>query len=78
MLGGHGFVKFAFGQFRIVDAFRSRLQLLLFAGFVCQQASFRDYRVNLRHEGHSRRRYAYEARKGSSGHLTILHVILLV
>ncbi len=21
MLGGHGFVKFAFGQFRIVDAF---------------------------------------------------------
>lgn len=29
MLGGHGFVKFAFGQFRIVDAFRSRLQLLL-------------------------------------------------
>ena len=57
MLGGHGFVKFAFGQFRIVDAFRSRLQLLLFAGFVCQQASFRDYRVNLRHEGHSRRRY---------------------
>ncbi len=34
---------------------RSRLQLLLFAGFVCQQASFRDYRVNLRHEGHSRR-----------------------
>ena len=57
MLGSHGFVKFAFGQFRIVDAFRSRLQLLLFAGFVCQQASFRDYRVNLRHEGHSRRRY---------------------
>ena len=55
MLGSHGFVKFAFGQFRIVDAFRSRLQLLLFAGFVCQQASFRDYRVNLRHEGHSRR-----------------------
>lgn len=57
MLGSHGFVKLAFGQFRIVDAFRSRLQLLLFAGFFCQQASFRDYGVNLCNEGHLQRRY---------------------
>ena len=57
MLGRHGFVKLAFGQFRIVDAFRSRLQLLLFAGFFCQQASFRDYGVNLCNEGHLQRRY---------------------
>lgn len=64
MLGGHGFVKFAFGQFRIVDVFRSRLQLLLFAGFVCQQApsvtTGSTSVMKVIHGGDM----AYEARKG--------------